>query len=263
MAHSLADETLLQILGYVVHVSNEDFANISVKDDSPFDARHGYWSPAVPLVCKRWSRIATPLVYNTVVLRRSSHAQALAWALHARPEFWQFVRRLRIEGGFGAPVGKVLQAAVQLRKLHLSLDLTSKDNVKAMCKALSSVNPSHLSLSARFRGFDIASITAVVQGIHEAAKSWNDLTTLVIPYEALLHRNLLDALFELQNIVTVSVPNNISTISNLDPVLQRWPQCTVHIYADKLKTWDKEFTEAFLAKYADRLRVHPGDSIIP
>lgn len=224
MAQLLADETLLQILSYALAISNEDFLSVSNKGDSPFHAQHSYWSPTVPLVCKRWLRIATPVVYGTVVLRAGSQAQALVQTLGAHPEFGSFVRRLRVEGGFGAPVGKILQAAAQLRELHISLDLTSKDNVKAMCKALPAVNPACLSLSVRFRNFQIAVITAVVQGIRDAAKSWTTLTTLFIPYEALLHQSLLDTLFELQNVATIYIPNNISTISNLEPVLQRWPR---------------------------------------
>ncbi|EJD36864.1 hypothetical protein AURDEDRAFT_188239 [Auricularia subglabra TFB-10046 SS5] len=135
MSSALAEETLHTILELTLQVPDDDFADVSGIHCSPFAGRQ-YSTADTLLVCKRWMRIATPLLYDTVVLRSVGQAQALAKALKKNPEFAPFLKKLRIEGGFGASVGKALHAATAISDLCLCLELNSKDNVAAMFGAV-------------------------------------------------------------------------------------------------------------------------------
>ncbi|KAJ7165328.1 hypothetical protein C8R46DRAFT_839188, partial [Mycena filopes] len=52
----------------------------------------------VTVVCKDWLRVATPLLYNVVLLRSPSQANALEKVLVSHPEFGAFIRKSRVEG---------------------------------------------------------------------------------------------------------------------------------------------------------------------
>jgi len=142
MAHNLADEIWATILKIILNVPDDDF--ISYKTSSgPFSHRD-YSNADVLLVCKRWLRIATPLVFHTCIIRSTAQAQALAKALKKNPEFGSLIKQLRLEGCYGASVPNILEKATRLEDLAISLSINSKDNGKPMFAILGSLTPRRL-----------------------------------------------------------------------------------------------------------------------
>jgi hypothetical protein len=137
MAHALADETLRDI--FALHLTVPDDAFASTSATSPF-AGVASSSSELLVVCKRWMRVATPLLYETVILRSTAQAQALAEALK-KNSFGPFIRKLRCEGGYGASVGKIIRAAPNISDFCFTLNLWSEDRPKPMCDAMSFMNP--------------------------------------------------------------------------------------------------------------------------
>jgi len=69
MAHKLPDEILKEILYPVLQVDDHSFSDTSAK--SPFSLMN-YSNSEILVVCKRWLRVATPLLYNVVILRSTA-----------------------------------------------------------------------------------------------------------------------------------------------------------------------------------------------
>lgn len=140
----LADETPKYILDYELHVPDEDFA--SDAEVSPF-AGHLFSPSDVLLVCKRWMRIATSLLYHTAVLRSTTQAQALFKTSRRNPELGDCMRKLAAHRGrFWRVIGKVLLDAEGLRVLCLTFRPFDNDNIESVCDVLPMINPRRLVL---------------------------------------------------------------------------------------------------------------------
>jgi len=182
MIHKLADETLSAILEPLLEVSDDDFSstNPGKRNDSPF-ARIVEHPPADFLtVCKRWMRICTPMLYRTVVIRSQPQAAALAAALKpkANAPLGKYVRKIRIEGGFGTPVKKILMAAPNVTDICVSLDLLAEANVGPMCTVLATaIQPRRLVISLSFSFCERFNkqITRMVETIAQCIGSWTML----------------------------------------------------------------------------------------
>jgi hypothetical protein len=99
------DEIIKEILSPILEVSDEDFTDTSIV--SPF-ACYELTSSTVLEVCKAWLRVSTPLLYATVVLRSPAQAQALTLTLKGNLELGRFVKKIRIEGGYGSLILEIL-----------------------------------------------------------------------------------------------------------------------------------------------------------
>ncbi|KAJ6568874.1 hypothetical protein B0H19DRAFT_874572, partial [Mycena capillaripes] len=77
--------------------------------------------PPCLVVCKDWLRVATPLLYNVVVLRSKSQANALEKVLQKHAEFGRFIKKLRVEGGYGLAMHTILKSAPNITDIFLSL----------------------------------------------------------------------------------------------------------------------------------------------
>ncbi|EJD42348.1 hypothetical protein AURDEDRAFT_115120 [Auricularia subglabra TFB-10046 SS5] len=227
MADKLADETLHQVLALVFDVPDDEFADVSGASSSPFACRQHSTSDAL-LVCKRWMRVGTPLLYDTVVLRSVAQSQSLAKALSKNPGFVPYLKKLRIEGGFGASVGRILNAAIALSDLHLSLDLNSKDSVASMCDALPAVNPTRLILTGQRR--PSTNVIKTMKSIQTASLSWSKLTTLVMATRVFVWP-LAEMIIQIRNISTAHVRGDLYDfeLHHVDGMLSTWPQRTVHL----------------------------------
>ncbi|KAJ7651121.1 hypothetical protein FB45DRAFT_31695 [Roridomyces roridus] len=95
---TLPDEILSEILSPALQVSEELFSDTS--HVSPF-SDYTPLTSAYLLVCKDWLRVATPLLYSVVVLRSTPQANALESVLLSHPEFGGYIKKLRVEGGYG------------------------------------------------------------------------------------------------------------------------------------------------------------------
>ncbi|KAJ7630254.1 hypothetical protein FB45DRAFT_747309, partial [Roridomyces roridus] len=81
----------------------------------------GYSSSTYLLVRKSWLRVDTSLLYNVVILRTTAKANALSNVLLNNPEIGPFIRKLRVEGGFGSAMLRILGNSPNITDLFLSL----------------------------------------------------------------------------------------------------------------------------------------------
>ncbi|EFI28722.1 hypothetical protein CC1G_13748 [Coprinopsis cinerea okayama7 len=98
------------------------------------------------LVCKRWYRITVPLLLETTLVDSKHEAERLATMLSHDKLLGRCVKRLRFEGAYGQAAFKILQAIPNLTHICVSLSISSRDNVKGLCKGLRIINPEFVAL---------------------------------------------------------------------------------------------------------------------
>lgn len=106
---------------------------------------------SIMFVSKRWCALGTPFLYESAIIRTEARAQALARTLTDRRDkrtLCRYLRRLRIEGGFGSAVIQILNAAPGITTLHLGFDLTNYDSMSGLMRTLKGVKVEHLLLDS-------------------------------------------------------------------------------------------------------------------
>jgi hypothetical protein len=177
MAKSLSrlpDEMLHEFLSPALSVPDDMFT--STKEKSPFSSVTKNSSATLLLVCKRWLRVAYPLLYHTVVIRSSGQAQALADSLKANPILGKHVKKLRLEGGYGAATHRILISSPNITDLYLSLIIWSDDSVSGLCRSLNTINPSRVILhdDATFPKLNAKARQLAVK-LSECIPTWSNL----------------------------------------------------------------------------------------
>ncbi|KAJ7073597.1 hypothetical protein C8F01DRAFT_1360452 [Mycena amicta] len=163
------------------------------------------------LVNKSWLRVTTPLLYNTVVLRSKAQAKALERALSGNAILGQFIKQLRVEGGYGAPMHRILKLSPNISHLYLTLVISSGDSTDGLCKGLALISPTsfilydtiHISHQAKNKMARnlVAAIVDVIPG-------WQKLSTFHCPY-------MTDANFSDQNDRWESIARPLVTAQKL------------------------------------------------
>ncbi|KAF7369194.1 Zn(2)-C6 fungal-type domain-containing protein [Mycena venus] len=118
--------------------------NISTKSSLIVQSRL-FWHQAIAYssstyllgVCKAWLRVSTPLLYNVIIFRTTSQTEALRTVLKSNKGFGLFIKKLRVDRGFGAAVQAVLKYAPNITDLFLILCIWDSDNVRGLCNGLS------------------------------------------------------------------------------------------------------------------------------
>lgn len=177
--HALPDELIKEILSPALTVSDEVFSSTS--GTSPF-AGYSQSTSALLAVCKAWLRVATPLLYHVVVLRSKAQALALEGVLRDNKLLGTFIKKLRLEGGFGSAMYPIIMAVPNLTKLFLSFDIWSSDSVSGLCRGLPKMNPTRVILDDKEIYPEKASNTALrqlIKALCECLKSWTNLVVLL------------------------------------------------------------------------------------
>ncbi|KAF7353945.1 hypothetical protein MVEN_01080800 [Mycena venus] len=131
MASSLPEEIISEILSLVLDVPDAMFSDTSVT--SPFVPGSSQVSASTILVVsKTWLRVATPLLYKTVVIRSKPQASALATAFKGQQNLGRYVKKLRLEGGFGKYMHPILKRSPNITDLFLSVQMWASDNVSGL-----------------------------------------------------------------------------------------------------------------------------------
>ncbi|KAJ7465292.1 hypothetical protein FB451DRAFT_1263206 [Mycena latifolia] len=208
MANNLPDEIISEILSPALKVSDTLFADTS--DKSPF-AEYSESSSAFLLVSKAWLRVATPLLYHVVVLRSKGQAHALQIALSKNPELGRFIKKLRVEGGYGASMGKIIEAAPNVTDLFLSLNIWSADNVSGLCRGLPLMNPARVVLhDLRYRRTHNKNSLLLLDTLKQCIKQWKILNVFELPfnmgYTTTASATIISALSEAPHLKTVAIP---------------------------------------------------------
>ncbi|KAJ7896791.1 hypothetical protein B0H14DRAFT_2495284 [Mycena olivaceomarginata] len=178
--HSLPDEIISEILSPALKVSDEVFSDTS--EVSPF-AKYTESTSAYLLVCKSWLRVSTPLLYNIVILRSKAQAKALSLALAGNKEPGQFIKKLRVEGGYGTPMLTILQSSPNISDLFISLEIYSSDNTSGLCKGLSLLNPNRLILwDLSRKPPENKMVSQLLDALAKSISRWDRLTVFDCPF---------------------------------------------------------------------------------
>lgn len=143
MIDRLPNELLREILSPPLQVADQRFADNGLV--SPFNAVRLSASRML-LVCKRWMRIGTSLLYETVIIRSEAQAQALAFALSKNPQFGEYIKKIRVEGAY-VYLSDIAKLAPKVTDLCFTLALRTKDNVTGLIALLDSVNPNRVIIT--------------------------------------------------------------------------------------------------------------------
>ncbi|KAJ7606201.1 hypothetical protein FB45DRAFT_950844 [Roridomyces roridus] len=177
------DEILHEIFSSALSVPDETFSSHRSASVPPEAVDEP--GSSILLVCKRWLRIATPLLYKTVILRSRGQAQALELALRSNPQLGLLIKQLRIEGGYGVSMYTVLRAAKNLADICVSLDLDEKDSSKGLCHGLKLISPARLVLVYYPAQFTIRRSTLdLIEAVVTCIPKWNNLAVVEMPHDS-------------------------------------------------------------------------------
>lgn len=141
----------------------------------------------VLLVSKRWLRIGTPLLYNSLRIWNSRQTKAIAQLFAASPQVGTAVRCLRIEGGMGKDFVTVVKNAPNIHSLYVSLYLKSSDSVTGLRKGLSLINPTALYMQGGY--YRHSKLYYEALGLIQTAieKTWTRLVSKIFLHFSLAH----------------------------------------------------------------------------
>ena len=172
-SQSLPDEIISEILSPALKVSDSAFSD-AISDVSPF-VSHSESSAAYLLVCKSWLRVATPLLYRIVILRSKAQAKALGVALTENNDLGRFIKKLRVEGGYGSPMYTILRHSPNISDLFLTLEIYSDDNTNGLCQGLQLINPTRLILRDSPQPLKNRMVLQLLNALPQAISQWDHL----------------------------------------------------------------------------------------
>ncbi|KAK7049177.1 F-box domain-containing protein [Favolaschia claudopus] len=172
----IPDEILSEILTPLLQLSDDVFDD---RRSKPLLAP-GFSSSTYLLVCKAWLRIATPLLYSVVLLRTTAQAAALEAVLQANEDFELFIKKLRLEGGFGDAMHNILRCSPNITEFYMTLDVWGSDTPTGLCSGLSCINPQRVILVDKLR--DNNRNKKLFKALLAVIPQWNNLTTFEFPY---------------------------------------------------------------------------------
>jgi hypothetical protein len=180
MASRLPNELLHEIFTFpnVCGVDPEAFA------DTNTDA-HPAWLAAsrIPLVCKDWYCVATPLVYEAILLSTQFQTRALHDVLKRNPSFRPYIKRLRLERTFGAATGAILCMTSRLTDISISLKQSSKNKVSGLCAALPLIQPTRVVLrDPQIEYHCNKNVDALVKTLCQCIHAWPSMVISSIPF---------------------------------------------------------------------------------
>ncbi|KAJ7681522.1 hypothetical protein B0H17DRAFT_1076266, partial [Mycena rosella] len=180
MASRIPDEILNEILSPALKVPEEAFSAPSTGFQSPFYRDES--SSAFLLVSKSWLRVATPLLYNVVIIRSKAQAQALAIVFRANPDLGRFVRKLRVEGGYASSMHKILQTSKNITDLFITLDMPRSDNTCGLCRGLPLIDPARVIIHCSPTYYTRRGGGKLVDVLTECIQKWKNLSVAQVSH---------------------------------------------------------------------------------
>lgn len=173
---------------------------------------------AVPLVCRRWLNVSTPLIYETIILRTKHQARCLAHTLLNDYTLGLNIRKLRIEGGMGVPVNKILHFAPNVTHFFVELVGDKEESMLGLRPGLEVINPTVVMLMHRAMPRYNRRVSPLVGELCQFIPKWTNLTTLRYPYNrspSLSSKDLTTAVEKIRNLHTLYVPCGYSIDTTL------------------------------------------------
>ncbi|EKM49660.1 uncharacterized protein PHACADRAFT_265228 [Phanerochaete carnosa HHB-10118-sp] len=139
----LSDEILNRILSYCLFIPPEVFLQFPTEARGNAQAYQTKKRLNYLLVSKRWLKIAKPLLYTSVILRKNAHTKAVAVVLQDCPGLSKKIDTLRLEGGYGRDFSYIVAVSPNIKHLYLNLELASSDTIAGMRKSLTTMDPTN------------------------------------------------------------------------------------------------------------------------
>ena len=179
MEKNLPNELICEILSLVFRISDEMFQDVS--GISPFSRPDHIPTSTVLCVCKRWMNVATPFLYNVVILRSSAQAKALRRTLRRNKHYGAYIKKFRTEGCYGAAMRAIIYSAPNICDLCLLLDMRASGDVTGLDSSLASINPSRLVVQLRPQdsttGHSESPLKNVLPKLTACFKSWTNMVS--------------------------------------------------------------------------------------
>ncbi|KAJ7906831.1 hypothetical protein B0H13DRAFT_2662655 [Mycena leptocephala] len=252
----LPDEIISEILSPALKVSDEVFSNTSYV--SPF-ANYSESTSAYLLVCKSWLRVATPLLYNVVILRSKAQAKALSVALSKNKQLGQFIKKLRVEGGYGPSMLLILQCSPNISDLFISFEIYASDNTGGLCKGLPLLNPTRFILrDIQSKRLENKMVSQLIDTVAELMSKWDRLRVFDCPYtdESVRGAKVIQPLVKSKRLHTLVVPK----ASSVSWAYSTFKQCPLQVVRIKRPvstlerryvTFENDATLVGLLKYTE------------
>ncbi|GJE91928.1 hypothetical protein PsYK624_080800 [Phanerochaete sordida] len=179
MTDRLPEELLREILSHALLVFPVDFLGF------PGDR----WSPRLPprrhsqllLVSKRWNRVGTPLLYESLDVSGFEQTANIANVLRARPALGRAVRCLRLAERFGKDLVHIAKHTPNVHSLYINLRVIGPgDPVSGVPKALPRWNPVNLYIVEQNFRDNASSVKARKSLYAHIAETWTALRTLAL-----------------------------------------------------------------------------------
>ncbi|KAI0356528.1 hypothetical protein OH77DRAFT_1423458 [Trametes cingulata] len=196
MTEGVPDEVLDVILHHTLAIPAETFESWRIPSTFAGSPRSNA-SEAI-LVSKRWQDLGDPWLHESAILRTGKQVAGFARALsktNARGiKRGRYLRRLRVEGGYGNPFNQILGAAPGIISLFMGFDISLNDSSAGLKRALQKINPSWVIMDS-IPGMH--SNTQNAQSLHAAVgnalRSWTNLKRIDTSPEFWLREPFLSA----------------------------------------------------------------------
>ena len=136
---SFPEEIIHEILNYNLRLSHHEFFGPGCYETINRRREIRKLGKAAPpscsaalLVCKRWLRIGTPLLYESIKLSSLQDTQAVLNVVRANEGISKFIRRLRLEGGFGRALGELAKYLYNVEHLLILPDVRARESVTGL-----------------------------------------------------------------------------------------------------------------------------------
>ncbi|KAJ7605884.1 hypothetical protein FB45DRAFT_1068973 [Roridomyces roridus] len=184
MGRAIPDEIIHEILSPALSVSDDAFsAHMPLWEYRACRGRRVESSSAILLVCKAWLRVATPLLYHTIILGSKGQAQALSVALRRNPELGRLIRKLRLQSGYGSSLHQILQTTTKLTDIFIPLEFDEGDDACGLCRGIPLIDPVRVIITyAPFKA-TTAGVRTLVGVLVKYIPKWKNLAIFEMPHD--------------------------------------------------------------------------------
>ncbi|KAH7107277.1 hypothetical protein BKA62DRAFT_682892 [Auriculariales sp. MPI-PUGE-AT-0066] len=214
MSSTLPEELLKEVFALILLVPDHLFHDTS--SSSPF-ARVKASTSSLLLVCKRWLRISTPTLYETLILRSKAQIISFSNAVAADTRLALHVRRVRLEGAVPDVFGNAAKRMVLVKEICVALS-SYESRRNGLLQLLRAVRPRKVAFAPmQF----LASST--VKSLEKAMATQPNLEVLILPQqnghygEFRTVENLITAASSTSTLRQVTIP--VASTSSLQTVL--------------------------------------------
>lgn len=143
---ALPEEILSKILALVLLIPRNIFYGLQCGTKSKDRQRH----PCLLLVSKYWLRIGTPLLYESVVLTRTSDTQTVAKLVRSHPSVGKAIRRIKLQpsdGGLEDELYDIVRMAPNIDNLYFDgLQLQPRHSLSGLQSSIPALDVKRLHI---------------------------------------------------------------------------------------------------------------------